>query len=107
MATPPMPSPDQGQGAAPNGGGPAPGPPQQGQPPDQGQQQPPDQSSFQAPGNPLQILLAKWGKVAEQMAAADPRLASGAQKVREGIQEMQTAIVTPPQPTPMAQQPKY
>jgi len=100
--------PDQGQGAAPpNGGGPPPGP--QGQPPDQGggQQQPPDQSSFQAPGNPLQILLAKWGKVAEQMAAADPRLASGAQKVKEGIQEMQTAIVTPPQPTPLSQQPKY
>lgn len=109
MATAPMMPPDQGQGgAAPpqGGGGPQPGAPP---PPDQGgqQQQPPDQSQFQPPGNPLQVLLAKWGKVAEQMAAADPRLAAGAQKVREGITEMQTAIVTPPQPTPLNQQPKY
>jgi hypothetical protein len=84
-----------------------------GSPPDQGGQQPPPdqgqppQSSFQAPANPLQILLAKWSKVAEQMAAADPRLASGAQKVRDGIREMQTAMITPQQPTPMDQQPKY
>jgi hypothetical protein len=53
------------------------------------------------------VLLAKWSKVAEQMAAADPRLASGAQKVREGIREMQTAMITPQQPTPMGQQPQY
>jgi hypothetical protein len=86
-------------GAPPDQGGQQPN----GQPPDQGQGQP---SSFQAPANPLQMLLAKWFKVAEQMAAADPRLASGAQKVREGVQEMQTALVTPQQPTPMAQQPK-
>src|ERR1700745_3443005 len=111
MGTAPMPSPDQGQGqgaAPPNqmGGGGAPPPPDQGAqqppPPDQGGQQ-----GFQAPANPLQLLLAKWFKVAEQMAAADPRLASGAQKVRDGIQEMQTSLITPQQPTPMAQQPKY
>jgi len=105
MGTQPMPSPDQnGQGAAPpQGGGP---PPDQGggqQPPsDQGQ----PQQSFSAPANPIQMLLAKWSKVAEQMGSADPRLASGAQKVREGIREMQTALITPQQPTPMAQQPQ-
>lgn len=105
MGTAPMPSPDQGA-APPQGGAGAPPPDQGAQPP-----QPPDQGGgqqgFQAPANPLQLLLAKWFKVAEQMAAADPRLASGAQKVREGIQEMQTSLVTPQQPTPMAQQPKY
>jgi hypothetical protein len=52
------------------------------------------------------VLLAKWSKVAEQMASADPRLASGAQKVREGIREMQTAMITPQQPTPLGQQPQ-
>jgi hypothetical protein len=78
--------------------------------PDQGGQQqqgqPPD-SSFQAPANPLQMLLAKWSKVAEQMAAGDPRLSAGAQKVREGIRDMQTALITPQQPTPLGQQPQY
>jgi hypothetical protein len=102
MGTAPMPTPDQGQGAAPPAGG-ASAPP----PPDQGGQQPPqDQSQFQAPANPLQVLLAKWSKVAEQMASADPRLAAGAQKVREGIREMQTAMITPQQPTPLGQQPQ-
>jgi hypothetical protein len=45
--------------------------------------------------------------VAEQMASADPRLAAGAQKVREGIRDMQQAMITPQQPTPMGQQPQY
>jgi hypothetical protein len=108
MGTQPMPSPDQqGQGAAPPQGGGS--PPDQGNggqqpPPDQGGQQP--QSSFAAPANPIQMLLAKWSKVAEQMGSADPRLAAGAQKVREGIREMQTALITPQQPTPMGQQPQ-
>jgi hypothetical protein len=93
-----MPQPDQQQGAPPMGGG---GSPDQG-----GQPSPPAESSFQAPANPLQILLAKWSKVAEQMASADPRLAAGAQKVREGIREMQTAMITPQQPTPLGQQPQ-
>jgi len=93
----------QGQGAAPppQGGG---APPQGGPPPDQGAQQPGGAS--QAPANPLQMLLAKWYQTAKQMAAADPRLASGAEKVSQGIQEMQTALVAPPQPTPMGQQPQ-
>jgi len=92
-----MPQPDpQSQGAAPPMGG--------GAPPDQGGQSSP---SFQAPGSELQVLLAKWSQVAEQMAAGDPRLAAGAQKVREGIRDMQTALVTPQQPTPRSQQPKY
>lgn len=109
MATTPMPNPADQQGGGPPQGGPPPGaaPPDQnggqGQPQGQG---PPD-TSFQAPGNPLQMLLVKWGNVAKQMAAADPRLAAGAQKVQEGIRDMQTAIVTPQQPTPMAQQPQY
>jgi hypothetical protein len=41
------------------------------------------------------------------MARADPRLASGAQKIKDGIMDMQNAVVTPPQPTPAAQQPRY
>ena len=105
MATQPMPQPDQG-GAPPSpAGGGAPPPPDQngGQPPDQGGQQ----SSMQAPANPIQVLLAKWSKVAEQMASADPRLAAGAQKVRDGIRDMQQAMVTPQQPTPLGQQPQY
>jgi len=101
LATPSfMPTDQQGQGATPPmGGGAGPqGPPDQG-----GQSQPP--SSGQA--NQLQMLLANWYQVSKQMAASDPRLASGAQKVSQGIQEMQTALVTPPQPTPIGQQPQY
>jgi hypothetical protein len=100
MATAPMPQPDPGaQGAAPpQAGGSSPAP-------DQGGQQP-DQSSFQAPANPIQVLLAKWSKVAESMASSDPRLAAGAQKVREGIRDMQQAMITPQQPTPLGQQPQ-
>jgi hypothetical protein len=55
----------------------------------------------------MQMLLAQWYKAAQQMAAADPRLASGARKVADGIQEMQAAIVVPQQPTPTSQQPPY
>jgi hypothetical protein len=53
------------------------------------------------------MLLARWYQVAKQMAGSDPRLASGAEKVSQGIQEMQTALVTPPQSTSMGQQPQY
>lgn len=98
MSTMPTPSPDSGQGsAAPQGGAPPPSPqggPQQG-PPSGGQ------------ANDLQKLLANWYQVAKQMASADPRLASGAEKVSQGIQEMQTALVTPSQSQPMGQQPSY
>jgi hypothetical protein len=105
MATPsqPMPQDQQGQGAPPPDQGA--GTPPQGAQPDQGAQQPGTPS--QAPANPLQMLLARWYQTAKQMAAADPRLASGAEKVSQGIQEMQTALVSPPQPTPMGQQPQY
>jgi hypothetical protein len=41
------------------------------------------------------------------MGASDPRLAEGAELVNQGIQKMQTALVTPPQPTPVSQQPSY
>ena len=95
MATTPQPMPDQGSSAsaAPQGGG-------GGTPPPEAQPAP-----SQAPADQMQLLLAKWYKAAEQMAASDPRLSSGAQKVREGINEMQTALVTPPQTTPRSQQP--
>ena len=90
------PPPDQGAGAPPQGATPSPdqNAPQQGPP-------------SQAPANPMQMLLARWYQTAKQMAASDPRLASGAEKVSQGIQEMQTALVSPPQPTPMGQQPQY
>jgi hypothetical protein len=94
MATSMPPSPDQS--AAPQGGAPPP-------PPQGGSQGAP--SGGQA--NDLQKLLANWYQVAKQMAASDPRLASGAEKVSQGIQEMQTALVTPPQPTSTSQQPSY
>ena len=104
MATTPTAMPDQQtQGAAPpqGGGAPQPAPP----PSDASQQQP--QAPSQGPGTDLQRLLAQWYQVVKQMAASDPRLAAGAEKVSQGIQDMQTALITPPQPTPMAQQPQY
>ncbi len=90
MAASPMPDPSQQQqGAPPDAGG--------GASPDGGAQ--PSPSS--APANPMQMLLAKWYQTAKQMAASDPRLASGAGKVADGIQEMQTAMVSPQQqPSP-------
>ena len=100
MATNPMPSPDQ-QGAAPPqpGGG---APPDSSKSPDAATSQAPSQ----APANQLQMILAQWYKAAQDMASADPRLASGANKVSDGIREMQAAIVVPQQPTPTSQQPK-
>jgi hypothetical protein len=53
------------------------------------------------------MQLARWYQIVKQMAAGDPKLASGAEKIAQGIQEMQTALVSPPQPTPMGQQPQY
>lgn len=69
-----------------------------------GAQQPQPSS---APANPMQMLLARWYQTAKQIAASDPRLASGAGKVADGIQEMQTALVSPAQPSTPAQQPQY
>ena len=96
MATTPMPQPDQG--GSPQAGGPPQPPPQGGS-----QQGPP--SGGQA--NDLQKLLAQWYTVSKQMAQSDPRLAEGAELVAQGVQKMQTALVTPPQSTPMSQQPQY
>jgi hypothetical protein len=101
MAASPMPDPQQ-QGSAtppPDASGAA-SAPQGGD----GAQQPAPSS---APANPLQMLLARWSQTAQQMAQSDPKLASGAQKVREGIQDMQTALISPAQPSTPAQQPQY
>ena len=97
MATSMPPSPDQSGGAPPAGGPPTP-PPQGGAPSPQGGG---DQASQ------LQKLFASWYQVSKQVAASDPRLASGMEKVAQGIQEAQAALVTPPQPTPTSQQPSY
>jgi hypothetical protein len=107
MATASQPMPDQqGQGAAPAAGaGAPPASPDQGAPDQSAAQQPGTPS--QAPANPMQMLLARWYQTVKQMAASDPRLASGAEKISQGIQEMQTALVSPPQPTPVSQQPQY
>lgn len=95
MATSPMPDPSQqSQGSAappPDAGGAA--------SPDGGAQ--PSPSS--APANPMQMLLMKWYRAAKEMAASDPRMASGMGKVADGIQEAQTALVSPQQPSSPAQ----
>ena len=93
-------APDQGAAAPPGGGAPPP------TPPDQGAGAPPQGAPSQAPANQIQMLLARWYQVAKQMAASDPRLAAGMEKIAQGIQEAQTALVSPPQPTPMGQQPQ-
>ena len=102
MAAAPMPDPQQqsqGNAPPPDAGGAA-SAPQGGD----GAQQPQPSS---APANPLQMLLAKWYQTAKEMAASDPRLAGGAAKVADGIQEMQTALVSPQQPSSPQQQPQY
>ena len=91
-----MPNPDPSQGAAPPAGGPPTPPPQGGaQPPSQGQ------------ASQIQQLMAQWSQVAHQIAASDPRLAAPMEKISQAIQEAQTALVSPPQPTPTSQQPSY
>ena len=94
MAASPMQDPQQGS-APPDAGGAASSPQGGG-----GDQQP---SASSAPANPLQMLLARWYQTAKQMAASDPRLASGMQKIAEGVQEAQTALVSPQQPSSPAQ----
>ncbi len=87
--------PDQSAGTSQAGAG-APPPPQGGAtPPSQG------------PANKIQQLLGNWSTVAQQIAAAYPQIATQMNKVVEAIGEAQTAMVTPSQPTPIAQQPKY
>lgn len=89
---PPTPDQSQGPSAAPQGGAP---------PASDSQSSP-----SQAPADKLQMLLADWYKTAQSMAQSYPQLSSGANKVQEGINEMQAALVTPPQSTPTYQQPK-
>jgi len=95
-----MPSPGPDQGGAPPAGGP-PSPPPQG-----GGQQPPSQGGG-GQANQLQTLLAQWFQVSKQIASSDPRLASGMEKVAQGIQEAQAALVTPQQSNSLGQQPSY
>ena len=95
MATSGMPMPDQ-QGGSPQAGGPPPPPPQGGP-----QQGPPSQG----PANQIQQLLGNWSNVAQQVSAAYPQIAAQMNKIVQAIGEAQTAMVTPPQPTPMGQQP--
>lgn len=88
---------------------PTPDPSQQPQgsaaPPDAGGGASPDAqpSPSSAPANPMQMLLMKWYRAAKDMAASDPRLAAGMSKIADGIQEAQTALVSPQQPASPAQ----
>jgi hypothetical protein len=100
MATPGMPpTPDQ-QGA---GGPPSGGPPSSAQMPTQGGS--PSGAPSQGPANQIQQLLGNWSTVAQQISQAYPQIASQMNKIVQAIGEAQTAMVTPPQPTPTAQQP--
>jgi hypothetical protein len=51
--------------------------------------------------------LGNWSTVAQQVAAAFPQIASQMNKIVQAIGEAQTAMVTPSQPTPAAQNPPY
>jgi hypothetical protein len=99
MATPAMPpTPDQGGSPA---GGPPPPSPQGG--PQGGQQGPPSQQ----PANQIQSLLGQWSQVAQQIASAYPQIAAELNAIVQKIGEAQTKLISPPQPTPMTQQPMY
>jgi len=97
MATMPQPMPDQG-GAPPQGAG-SPPPPS----PEGGAQQPPSQG----PANQIQQLLGKWSQAAQEMATAYPQIAAELNAIVQKIGEAQTKLISPPQPTPMSQQPSY
>ena len=98
MATMAQAMPDQSAGAAPQDGG-AGAPPQ----PQGGGQQPPSQAQASKP----QQILGMWTQVAKEFAAAYPSTASAMNKAVQAFGEAQTALVAPPQPTPMSQQPGY
>jgi len=59
----------------------------------------------QQPADKIQQLLGNWTNVAQQVAQAYPQIAPQMNKIVEAIGEAQTAMVTPSQPTPTAQQP--
>jgi len=61
----------------------------------------------QQPANDIQKLLGNWSTVAQQVAAAFPQIASQMNKIVQAVGEAQTAMVTPSQPTPAAQNPPY
>lgn len=99
MATSGMPQPDQSsQSAAPPPGGGA-----SAQVPSSGGSQ--SGAPSQGPANQIQQLLGNWSNVAQQVAQAYPQIASQMNKIVQAIGEAQTAMVTPSQPTPSAQQP--
>jgi hypothetical protein len=94
-----MPSPDQSSGGAPSGApSPSPAGGAQG-----GGATPPSQG----PANQIQSLLGNWSQVATQISQAYPQIASQMNKIVQAIGEAQTAMVSPPQPTPTSQQPMY
>jgi hypothetical protein len=53
----------------------------------------------------LQQLLGNWSTTAQQISQAFPQIASQMNKIVQAIGEAQTALVSPPQPTPTSQQP--
>ena len=93
-----MPTPDPSASAPPQAGGGAGAPPSP-----QGGATPPSQG----PANKIQQLLGNWSSVAQQVASAYPQIASQMNKIVQAIGEAQTAMVSPPQPTPSSQNPPY
>ena len=100
MATTGMPSPDQ---QSPSAAPPSPGGGASAQVPSSGGSQ--SGAPSQGPANQIQQLLGNWSNVAQQVAQAYPQIASQMNKIVQAIGEAQTAMVTPSQPTPSAQQP--
>ncbi len=100
MATsmPSMPDQSQGAGTPPQGGGSP-----SAQMPTQGGSQ--SGAPSQGPANQIQQLLGNWSTVAQQISQAYPQIASQMNKIVQAIGEAQTAMITPSQPTPTAQQP--
>jgi uncharacterized protein YukE len=55
----------------------------------------------------MQQLLGKWSQAAQEMATAYPQIAAELNAIVQKIGEAQTKLISPPQPTPMSQQPSY
>ena len=90
--------PDPSASAPPQAGGGAGAPPSP-----QGGATPPSQG----PANQIQQLLGKWSQAAQEMATAYPQIAAELNAIVQKIGEAQTKLISPPQPTPMSQQPSY
>jgi len=95
-----MPMPDQSASAPPQAGSGAGGSATM---PTQGGS--PSGAPSQGPANQIQQLLGNWSTVAQQVSQAYPQIASQMNKIVQAIGEAQTAMITPSQPTPTAQQP--